>query len=55
MFKLPITAGLASILAAAVYFGGSLEPEAAAVPAPKTMHRTVNVDGLDIFYREAGP
>ena len=55
MFKLTISAGLASILAAAVYFAGPLMPEAAATPLPKTMHRTVKVDGLDIFYREAGP
>lgn len=32
-------------------------PNASALPPPKhpTLHRTVDVDGLDIFYREAGP
>lgn len=57
MFKSPTATGLglASILAAVVYLGATQEPEAAPVPAPKTMHRTVNVGGLDIFYREAGP
>ena len=30
------------------------EPKAPASPPP-VLHRTVKVDGLDIFYREAGP
>ncbi len=51
--------GLASILAAALYLGGGLapEPKAAEVNGSTrtTLHKTVNVDGLDIFYREAGP
>ena len=28
---------------------------AAQTSEPKVAHRTVNIDGLDIFYREAGP
>ncbi len=51
--------GLASILAAALTFGSGLaqEPEAAQAHAAArtTLHKTVKVDGLDIFYREAGP
>ena len=27
----------------------------AAAASPNTLHKTVKVDGLDIFYREAGP
>ena len=51
--------GLASILAAALYLGGGLapEPKAAEVNGSTrtTLHKTIKVDGLDIFYREAGP
>ncbi len=51
--------GLASILAAALTFGSGLapEPKAAEVNGSTrtTLHKTVKVDGLDIFYREAGP
>ena len=28
---------------------------AADVPAPRVLHKTMKIDGLDIFYREAGP
>jgi pimeloyl-ACP methyl ester carboxylesterase len=31
---------------------GAAEPDA---PATQVLHRTVKIDGLDIFYREAGP
>jgi pimeloyl-ACP methyl ester carboxylesterase len=48
----------ASVAAAALYFGGGGlgAAEAAGVPAQATtvLHKTVTVDGLDIFYREAG-
>lgn len=51
--------GLASILAAALYLGSgpAPEPQAAEVNGSTrtTLHKTVKVDGLDIFYREAGP
>ena len=51
--------GLASILAAALYSGSGLAQgsEAAEVngSTTATLHKTVKVDGLDIFYREAGP
>ncbi len=51
--------GLASILAAALYLGSGLAPgpKAAEVNGSTrtTLHKTVKVDGLDIFYREAGP
>jgi len=30
-------------------------PKSASQNQPPTMHRTVEIDGLDIFYREAGP
>ena len=50
---------LASILAAALFLGSGLapEPKAAEVNGSTrtTLHKTVKVDGLDIFYREAGP
>ena len=51
--------GLASIAAAALYLGSALAPgpKAAEVNGSTrtTLHKTVKVDGLDIFYREAGP
>ncbi len=51
--------GLASILAAALVLSSGLapEPKAAEVNGSTrtTLHKTVKVDGLDIFYREAGP
>ena len=54
MFKSPITATLASVLAAAVFFGTPVQTASAAAATPMTLHKTVKVDGLDIFYREAG-
>jgi pimeloyl-ACP methyl ester carboxylesterase len=45
-------------LSAAAVLGSVLAPVAAAEPraeAPRVLHRTVKIDGLDIFYREAGP
>ncbi len=51
--------GLASILAAALYLGSGLAPGPTAAEVngstTATLHKTVKVDGLDIFYREAGP
>ncbi len=51
--------GLASILAAALYLGSGLAPGPTAAEGngstTATLHKTVKVDGLDIFYREAGP
>ena len=51
--------GLTSILAAALYLGSGLAPEPKAGEVNgstrTTLHKTVKVDGLDIFYREAGP
>ena len=41
-------------LAAAFSPAHAAEPKAAAT-AHSTMHKTIKVDGLDIFYREAGP
>ena len=63
----PISLGLIGVIAAALYFGGGMaRPSVAAKPyvapaaglhktVPATLHKTVQVDGLDIFYREAGP
>ena len=44
-------------LAGAPLSGGAVAQDAKPVVAPPTtvVHRTVKVDGLDIFYREAGP
>lgn len=36
--------------------GGSVKPTLAAeISSTKTLHKTVKMEGLDIFYREAGP
>lgn len=45
-FMLALTAALSPALAG---------DGKAAAPVHSTMHRTVKIDGLDIFYREAGP
>lgn len=49
--------GRATVVAASLLFGGA--PGATAketnVEASQTQHKTVTVQGLDIFYREAGP
>jgi len=47
---------LATVVAAGLIFaaGGDKRAESAELSAPKTLHKTVKVDGLDIFYREAG-
>ena len=44
-------------LALAILFSFSLTSPADDSPtsAPQVYHRTVKIDGLDIFYREAGP
>jgi pimeloyl-ACP methyl ester carboxylesterase len=57
--------GLAAMVAATLYFGSTAaretkaaETAAAATTAAATtttLHKSVEVDGLDIFYREAGP
>jgi len=48
--------GLATIIAVGLIFATLSSKTAAAgeLSAPKTLHKTVKVDGLDIFYREAG-
>jgi pimeloyl-ACP methyl ester carboxylesterase len=50
---------MAAIVAAALYLSSAPmhEPEAAetTAQATTTLYKTVEVDGLDIFYREAGP
>ena len=48
------------VLSAAMVLGFALATAEAAEPAvqpevPKVAYRTLKVDGLDIFYREAGP
>lgn len=46
-------AAITLAVAALVSFGSTanaVEPE-----TPQVLHRTVKIDGLDIFYREAGP
>ena len=47
---------LATVVAAGLIFaaGGGKTAMSAEPSAPKTLHKTVKVDGLDIFYREAG-
>ena len=55
-----VTPGTRSALlaAAAVVLGLSIPRPVHAAdpkPAPAVAHRTVKIDGLDIFYREAGP
>ncbi len=47
---------LATVVAAGLIFaaGASKTAISAEVSASKTLHKTVKVDGLDIFYREAG-
>lgn len=49
--------GLAIIVAASLLLGGGSNVIAAGlnVDATQTQHKTVTVQGLDIFYREAGP
>lgn len=49
--------GLATIVAASLLFGGESGATAkdTTVAASQTQHKTVKVQGLDIFYREAGP
>ncbi len=47
--------GIALALAAVIYpasLGFAAEPK---TPLPQVFYRTVKIDGLDIFYREAGP
>ena len=49
---------LATAAAALVLSSGLLGQGQAAAPEPSTsvtLHKTVDVDGLEIFYREAGP
>jgi len=49
---------LTTAAAALILSGGLLGPAQAAAPAPSTrvtLYKTVDVDGLEIFYREAGP
>ena len=47
---------LATAVAAGLIFatGGGKPAESAEPSTPTTLHKTVKVDGLDIFYREAG-
>ena len=47
---------LATVVVAGLIFaaGASKTAMSAEFSAPKTLHKTVKVDGLDIFYREAG-
>ena len=49
--------GLATIVAASLLLSGgsSAIAKGTEVEAVKTLHKTVKVQGLDIFYREAGP
>lgn len=48
--------GLATIVAAGLIFAtvGAKTAVAGELSATKTIHKTIKVDGLDIFYREAG-
>ena len=47
---------LTTVVVAGLIFaaGGGKTAESAEPATPKTLHKTVTVDGLDIFYREAG-
>lgn len=55
--------GLASLMTAVLLMGGAVAQSTAAAeraaaqtpPAEVVLHKTIEVDGLDIFYREAGP
>ena len=56
--RTPLKNALTAILLATslVWFvPGSWADESPAPPATQVVHRTVQVDDLDIFYREAGP
>ncbi len=67
IFKLVVAASLATALGAALATLSAQRAEAAASGSPqdsRTMaadadrtvfHRTIKIDGLDIFYREVGP
>ncbi len=48
--------GMATVVAVVLIFGfgEGTAPKGAELPVIKTVHKTVKVDGLDIFYREAG-
>ena len=59
--KNALKATTALLLAGSVMVGAMTVPalaahhETASVEAVQTLHKTIEVDGLDIFYREAGP
>ncbi len=67
IFKLVVAASLATALGAALATLSAQRAEAAASGSPQdsrttaadadrtVFHRTIKIDGLDIFYREAGP
>ena len=60
----PLLSRAAAALVAAFLFSPMLSPSASAAPAecaapgaaiPVVHYRTAKIDGIDIFYREAGP
>ena len=47
-----ITLFVGTVVTLSVTTGTGVEPK---ITPPQVLHRTLNIDGLDIFYREAGP
>ena len=50
--KQGINRGLATLIAATLFV---VAAQAVFADTPRVLHRTVEIDGLSIFYREAGP
>lgn len=46
---------VAMTLTTIIAYGASVTADEPQAPASKVLHRTVKIDNLDIFYREAGP